>query len=344
MSRGIYKRTDEHKKKMSEINKGKKGYWKGKQLSEKHKQAIKDGMNRKEVKEKIYKANKGKHHTEESKRKMSDAHKGRIFSEEHKRKLSESLTGKKKSEEHKKELSESLRGNIPWIKGKSHSEETKNKISETLKSRPLSEETKKKISEANKGKPSNRKGCYHSEETKRKMSKDRKGKNNPMYGKTGEKAPWFGKHLSEEHRRKIGEAQLGKLNHNWNPNREEVYAPYGENFYDEELKNEKWKLQNGRDMLTGTKLDPNKRLAYHHIDYNKSNDDPDNHCFLSINNHARITGYQSNPIKSERYKRKLQENALTLKNGQIPKYWSQINKELFRQEKLKQFDLSLYII
>ena len=142
----------------------------------------------------------------------------------------------------------------------------------------------------------------------------------------------------------MSEIKKGDNNPNWNPNRVEVYAPYGENFYDKELRNEKWKFQNGRDMLTGTKLDSKKKNDYHHIDYDKSNDDPNNHCFISINNHARITGYQKNPIKSERYRKILQENTLALKKGQIPKYWSQINKELFRQEKLKQLDLSLYII
>jgi len=181
-------------------------------------------------------------------------------------------------------------------------------------------------------------GKHHSEETKEKMSESRKG----IY--VGEKAPMYGKKFSEEHKRKIGEAQLGKLNHNWNPNRLEVYAPYGENFYNNVLRDEKWKLQKGRDMLTGTKLNINKRIDYHHINYDKSNDDPNNHCFLSSNNHMRITGYQSNPIKSERYKKILQENTLALKNGEIPKNWSQINKELFRQEKLKQLDLSSYII
>ena len=139
------------------------------------------------------------------------------------------------------------------------------------------------------------------------------------------------------------EKHIGENHPMWNPNRVEVYKPYGENFYNDELRDNKWDIQNGRDMLTGMKLDPDKKPAYHHIDYIKSNDDPDNHCFLSSNNHSRITGNQRNPIKSERYKKILQENTLALKNGQIPKHWNQINKELFRQEKLKQLNLSYYI-
>lgn len=149
--------------------------------------------------------------------------------------------------------------------------------------------------------------------------------------------------ISPEARRKQGKAISGVNNPNWNPNRGEVYAPYGENFYNQNIRNRKWDLQNSRDMLTGTILNPDKKNDYHHIDYCKSNDDPDNHCFVSSNNHMRITANQSKPIKSERYQKILQENTLALKNGQIPKYWSQINKELFRQEKLKQLNLSLYI-
>lgn len=39
-----------------------------------------------------------------------------------------------------------------------------------------------------------------------------KGKNNPMYGRTGEKSPHFGKPKSEEHRRKISISNIGKNN------------------------------------------------------------------------------------------------------------------------------------
>ena len=224
--------------------------------------------------------------------------------------------GKHHSEETRKKLSEARKGEKNPNYGKHLSEETRKKLSEAHKGKHLSEETRKKISEANKGK-------HHSEETRKKLSEAViKAWQNPEI-----------------------RAKLSGENHpNWNPNREEVYAPYGENFYDEELRNEKMDLQNRRDMLTGTKLNPEKKPAYHHIDYCKSNDNPDNHCFLSINNHARITNYQQNPVKSERYKKILQENTLVLKNGEIPKNWSLLNKELFRQEKLKQIDLRSYII
>ena len=226
--------------------------------------------------------------------------------------------------------------------------------------KPMSEETKRKIGDGNRGK-------IVSEETRKKIS----GKNNGMYGRTGEKHPNYGKHLSKEHRKKIKESMekvwqdskhrknisnkiSGKNNGmygrteekhwNWNPNRSEVYAPYGVNFYDKTLRKEKYELQRGRDMLTGTKLDSNKYPHYHHIDYVKSNDDPDNHCFVSNSNHMRITGCQKNLIKSEKYKQILQENTQDLQSGLIPRRWSPLNKELFRQENSKQLNLSSCII
>jgi len=269
----------------------------------------------------------GRKHTQEAKDKVSIANKGKISpmkgkhpSKETRKKMSEAGKIKIFSEEHKKNLREAKKRSTTWNKGltKETDERVKN-LSESLKEHKLSEETKRKIGEANK---ISRKGMKFSDEHIRHM-----------------RDVW-----TPEKKRIAREKWLKENNPNWNPNREEIYAPYGENFYNKKIRSRKWNLQNSRDMLTGTMLDLNKQPAYHHIDYCKSNDDPDNHCFLSINNHTRITGYQQNPIKSEKYKRILQENTLALKNGQIPKNWSPLNKELFRQEKLKQLDLSSYII
>ena len=46
-----------------------------------------------------------------------------------------------------------------------------------------------------------------SEETCRKISEARTGKKNPLFGKTGEKAYWYGKHHSEETKRKLSESK-----------------------------------------------------------------------------------------------------------------------------------------
>ena len=330
MPKGVYERTEEIKKSMSESRKGKRM-----------------GANNS-----FY----GKHHTEETKKRLSKLAKGRTPWNK----------GIPMCEEQKRKLSEAKKGQIPWNKGKKgaqkawnkgltketnegirkggekvskarlkrkqelgylQSPEARKKQGESLKNLWKTNDYRNKILES-------RLGYKHSDDTKKKQSEKAK-------------ETWKDQKIRKKREISMKEnhADFRKEKHpQWNPNREEIYAPYGENFYEQQLRNEKWNLQNGRDMLTGTKLNPNKRSAYHHIDYCKSNDDPNNHCFLSINNHGRITCYQSNPMKSERYKKILQANTLALKNGQIPKKWSPLNKELYRQEKLKQLDLSSYII
>lgn len=81
------------------------------------------------------------------------------------------------------------------------SEETKQKLSDALKGRIISDETKQKMSEAQKG----RKWSEEHLKNIRIANKLRTGINNPNYGK----------HFSEEHRRKIGEAQIGEKNHRY---------------------------------------------------------------------------------------------------------------------------------
>lgn len=56
-------------------------------------------------------------------------------------------------------------------------------------------------------------GYHHTKTSKEIMSQLKKGKydgvNNPMYGRKGILAPTYGKHLTEEHKRKISEAKKG---------------------------------------------------------------------------------------------------------------------------------------
>jgi hypothetical protein len=101
---GVY--TEEHKRKLSIAQKGKK-------FSEETKRKLSDA-NKGQVP-----WNKGKTgvYTEETKKKMSDANKGKNLSEEHKKKISESLKGKKFSEETKKKMSDAMKGRVPWNKG-----------------------------------------------------------------------------------------------------------------------------------------------------------------------------------------------------------------------------------
>ena len=121
---------------------------------------------------------------------------GEIPCEEIRKKIIMKLKGRYISEETRRKISNSHKGINIWMKGKT-----------------LSEETKKKISESLKGRPSGMLGKKHSEESKKKMSESRKGEKNPFYGKhhsEENKIKWSekkkGKHLSEEHKRKLSKS------------------------------------------------------------------------------------------------------------------------------------------
>ena len=53
-------------------------------------------------------------------------------------------------------------------------------------------------------------GIKHTKEQNELQSKRMSGKNNPMYGQTGEKSPFYGKHHSEETKRKMSKSSEGK--------------------------------------------------------------------------------------------------------------------------------------
>ena len=94
-------------------------------------------------------------------------------------------------------------------------EETRKKISENhwdcsgenhyMFGKHHTEESKRKNRESNLGKPSAFKGKKHTEETRKKMSENH-------YDCSGEKNPMFGKHFSEETKRKMRVAKIGKPN------------------------------------------------------------------------------------------------------------------------------------
>ncbi len=163
--------------------------------------------------------------TERSRKRNSEAHKGKIPWNKGKAGIYSSETLKLMRESHKKEnlSSETLKLMSDARKGKKNTPETKKKQSEAMKRKyengcihPMKDkhhtpESKQLISRANKGRPK-------SEEWKKKMRGDR----NPFYGK--------------------GYLRLRDKNPNWNPNRAERYAPYGENFYNELLRSQKWNL------------------------------------------------------------------------------------------------------
>ena len=264
------------------------------------------------------------------------------------RTASESNKGKKRTNETKQRISVAKKGCIPWNKGKTgvYSEETKKKWSKIRKGKstwnkgiPCSDEVKHKISDANKGK---KKPC--TEEHKKKQSEaSKKRKEMDGYINSPKTRMKISKTLKEKYNNgyinpmygKSREDMKGEKNFNWNPNRAEVYAPYGENFYNEHLRSERWNLQNGRDLLTGQKLEWGKKAHYHHIDWNKSNDDPDNHVWLNSSTHMRVHSKR----KRKYYENLLKNNLQTLKQGKVPETWKAKNKEMFRQENMIQLQL-----
>ena len=148
MPTGVYIRTKEHKKILSEAQKGRIAWNKG--LTKE---------------------------TNKSIRKMADAKRGQILSEEVKAKISRALKGKVVLEETRKKLSELLKGKNNPMYGKHHSEKTRKKMSKAQLENPtkywlgkkFTKEMKKKISNTNKGK-------FVSEETKKRLSESHKGK------------------------------------------------------------------------------------------------------------------------------------------------------------------------
>jgi group I intron endonuclease len=108
--------------------------------------------------------------------------------------------------------------NILKIAGSSlgalHTEQTKTKISEALKGenhpffgKTHTEETLAKMS----GENNHFHGKSHTPEAKAKMSVAKTGENHPMYGRTGEDSPRFGKIHSAESLKRMSEAKLGIL-------------------------------------------------------------------------------------------------------------------------------------
>lgn len=77
---------------------------------------------------------------------------------------------------------------------------------------PVSIETREKLSKALKGKYTGENssfyGKHHSEETRKKLSLSKMGEKNPMYGK---KTFWYGKHLPEDVRKKLSESKKGQI-------------------------------------------------------------------------------------------------------------------------------------
>jgi len=116
-----------------------------------------------------------------------------------------SKCGKEKSYSRKYNLDRSIeRGNLCGScskKGKLKSEEHKRKIGISHIGINHTKETKLKLSISHKGLISGEKNPWY--------GKNRSGKNNPNYGKTGNKSFWYGKSHTEETKKKISKSHIG---------------------------------------------------------------------------------------------------------------------------------------
>lgn len=118
-------------------------------------------------------------------------------------------------------------------------------------------------------------GKKRTEECRKKLSKSKKGKNNHMYGMTGEKNPNFGRKCSEETKRKISKSRkgiyIGPNAPGWQGGI--AHEPYCYSWPDISM------FIKERDNYTCQNPDCRKnsiRMTTHHIDYNKKNCDPSN--------------------------------------------------------------------
>lgn len=160
------------------------------------------------------------------------------------------------------------KGHIPWCAGEHLSEEHKGKISEANKGREMSKEWREKIGKANKGRTVWNKGKPRTEETKEKISKAIRGRK-----------------LSKEWREKIGEAEKGKKNWNWQGGIS--FEPYGLEF-NKELKRQIRKRDNYTcQECRMTEEELGYRLACHHIDYDKRNNNTNNLISLCRSCHTQ---------------------------------------------------------
>lgn len=212
----IHHMCDDTKLKISEAT---RANWQDDNYRKKQSNAIKKGMQSDSCRKKISESRKSDWQNEEYRRMMISYLHSRSVSDETRKKLSEIQTALWENPERHELMSKRFSGEQNPFYGKTHSAETREKLSKAAKGRTLSDETKKKISIASKGR-------HHTEETKEKLSialKDKpksdqhrqhwiesmsteESKRKQRESKLGEKNPMYGKHPSDETRKKLSEA------------------------------------------------------------------------------------------------------------------------------------------
>lgn len=185
-----------------------------------------------ETRKKLSLSHKGRTLSKEHKKKIGEAtvrwHKKVGFSKETREKISKMNKGRKVSLETKKKISSANKGHIAWNKGLTKDDpRVRKNVEAAVKTRrllyekgelkpwnfgkPWSEEVKAKISAQRKGKTYEEiMGKEKAIQFKKRLSELGKrfvGKDNPMYGKSGDKNPHFGKpawHGKHSFRRDLG--------------------------------------------------------------------------------------------------------------------------------------------
>ena len=184
------------------------------------------------------------------------------------------------SEDLRKKCSDARLGKPSSMKGKHHTEEAKQKLREDHLGMKASEETKQKMRGPRpnfSGKNHPMYGKHHTEGSKQKISEnhpDNLGKNNPMYGRTGEKNPSYGR--TGEKNPMFG--KKGELCPRWKGGIS--FFPYCEKF-DNDLKERvrdffgrccyvcgKSEQEQIEEMVNNGKI-PFRKLDVHHVNYDK---------------------------------------------------------------------------
>lgn len=157
-------------------------------------------------------------------------------------------------------LSEALKGDKSYWYGKKFSDAMKRRMSKARKGKKPPEEALRKM-----------RAYQRSEKSRKHLSKLNSGENHPQYGT----------HQSEEHRRKIGEAQMGEKNHAWMGG--VSFEPYSPEF-NVVLK----RRIRERDNYTCQISSCGKYgKSVHHIDYQKENNNKKNLITLCKAHHSK---------------------------------------------------------
>lgn len=171
----------------------------------------------------------------------------------------------------KEKISKSCKGRFVWNKGKKMSNEYRENCRLRNLGKTLSKEHKRKIGASLKGHKGWSKGMKLSESTRKKMSLSRMGRT-----------------FSQESIEKMRVAQLGKKAHNWQGGKS--FEPYPPEF-NNKLKYFIRKKNNFTcQECNYTEEQLGYILSIHHIDYDKTNNNPNNLMALCKSCHSK-TGF-----------------------------------------------------